>query len=66
MTEQEILTFVNSGQFDPSPELKEGDICWYPPNREQIEAGKALKMIYKSKTWEKYSDQTNPYGGTGG
>ena len=62
MTEQEILTFVNGDDFW-TPEAKEGDICWFPPGRENIIAGDSLKLIYTaSDTWIKHSDQSHAFG----
>tara|TARA_Y100000310_G_C20163404_1_gene570256 strand:- start:43 stop:246 length:204 start_codon:yes stop_codon:yes gene_type:complete len=58
----EILNIVNKADFLPSPELKQGDIIWYPMGKENIKAGVSLKMVYNSSNkWEEYSDQTHTF-----
>ena len=42
MTEEEILAFTNSDEF-MTPEVTEGDICWYPSGKENIISGKIRK-----------------------
>ena len=62
MTEAEILAFVNGDDFW-TPEVKEGDLCWFPPGKDNITAGNSIKLIYTaSDTWIKHSDQSHSFG----
>jgi len=60
MTEEEILAFTNSDEF-MTPEVTEGDICWYPSGKENIISGNSLKLIYTASEWKKHSNQSHNF-----